>query len=124
MATDREAELRTALEARGLRLAAEHRGGMGGALLVYDGSVATVPTEIEIRAELGRWQAVLRFGEMRRPVLPEVWAAYLDGAEAAEWDFGDQAAFLRDRLDEAAVAYRDGEGVEEALHGLGQRLFE
>lgn len=108
------------LTSSGLRLVHEDRGGMGGVLLVYEGTVDGLPASVEITADRGQWQALLKFDGMRTSVLPEVWAAYLDGTDVYDMTVDDQARFIRERLGDAAAAFRKDPESGRKLTEIGR----
>ena len=101
------------LESAGFRLVSASRGGMGGMQLIYEGAIDGLPVEVEINADRGLWQALLKFDGMDGFTTAEVMAAYLDVAEVVDGDVEFEAAFIRERGAEAAVAFRrDGDAAE------------
>jgi hypothetical protein len=108
------------LTSSGFQLVHEDRGGMGGVLLVYEGSVDDLPATVEITADRGQWQVGVKFDAMRKAVLPEVWTAYLDGGDAHDMPVDDQATFIRDRLHDAAAAFRRDPEADNKLTAIGR----
>jgi len=108
------------LTSLGFRLVREDRGDMGGTLLVYEGTAEGMAATVEIAADRGQWEALLKFGGMRKVVLPEIWIAYLDGVEVGDISVNDQVAFVRDRLVEAAGAFRQDDEAEAKLTTIGR----
>jgi hypothetical protein len=104
----------------GFQLVHEDRGGMGGVLLIYQGAVDGLPAAVEIAADRGQWQLVVKFDGMYKAKLPEVWAAYLDGGDAHDMAVDDQATFIRDRLHEAAAAFRRDPEADDKLTAIGR----
>jgi hypothetical protein len=107
------------LTSSGFRLVREDRGGMGGVLLVYEGTADGLPASVEITADRGQWQALLKFDGMRTSVLPEIWTAYLDGADAHDMTVDDQVKFIRDRLADAATTFRQDPKADGILTEIG-----
>ena len=112
------------LESSGFRLAGEDEGGMGGVQLIYEGVLDEVPAAVEIYADRGHWQALLKFDGMAKFHTPDVWAAYLDGTEVGEHDIGYEATFIRERGTEAATAVRTDPDAERKLAEAGRAYME
>lgn len=108
------------LDSCGFRLVREDRGGMGGVLLVYEGHADGLPAAVEITADRGQWQAALKFDGMRRSVLPEVWTAYVDGADVHDMNVAGQVKFIRERLADAAASFRQDPEADGRLTELGR----
>lgn len=121
------AELLRQLGAAGFDTVADQRGGMGGAEIVLRGTVPD-PVEVTVSGDRGHWAVQVRVAGMSRGIVPAVWEAYLDGHEVTELDLDRQAAFVRDRLPDAAAAVRADPGIEATLVQLGRdymrRLLE
>ncbi len=93
--------------------------GAGGLLLELQGPVRAgaqwVDASVRISGEDGHWSISVRFEHMSRWVWTQAWEAYLDGTEPGEPDLARQAAFVRNRLADAAVAIFSDTGAERAL---------
>ncbi len=112
------------LESSGFRLVSDDDGGMGGVQLIYTGVFDEVPAEVEIYADRGHWQALLKLNGMAKFHTPDVWAAYLDGTEVGEHDIAYEAAFIRERGAEAATAVRRDPDAERKVVEAGQAYME
>jgi hypothetical protein len=75
---------------------------------------------VEITADRGQWQALLKLDGMNTSVLPEVWAAYLDGTDVHDMGVDDQATFIRERLGDAVVAFRQDPTADGKLTEIGR----
>ncbi|QUQ71159.1 hypothetical protein [Kutzneria sp. CA-103260] len=107
------------LGSSGFELTGENRGGMGGVQLIYQGALDGVAATVEIEVETGFWQALLKFEGMAKGRIPDVWAAYLDGAEVNDHDIDYEAEFIRERGAEAAAAWRRDPAADQKLAELG-----
>lgn len=93
--------------------------GAGSMLLELQGPVKAgaqwVAGFVRISAEQEHWSVAVRFEQMSRWIWAQVWEAYLDGVELGDPDLERQAAFVRFRLSEAAVAVYSDIAAEPAL---------
>jgi hypothetical protein len=93
--------------------------GAGGLLLELQGPVKAggqwVEAFVRISAEVGHWSISVRFEPMSRWIWTQIWEAYLDGTELGEPDLTRQAAFVRRRLPDAAVAIHSEAAAERAM---------
>ena len=110
----------THLESSGFRLVSESRGGMGGVQLIYTGAFDEVPATVEINADRGLWQALLKFDDMGRFTTAPVLTAYLDGTDVVDSDIDFEVAFIRERGAEAATAYRQDPDAARRITEIGR----
>lgn len=108
------------LEAAGFQLVSESRGGMGGVQLIYTGAFDQLPTVVEINADRGRWQAVLKFAGMNEFTTAQVLAAYLDGTKVTDPDIDFETTFIRNRGAEAATAFRQDPDADLKITEIGR----
>ena len=101
--------------------------GAGGLLLELHGPVKAgtqwVEAAVRISAEHGHWSISVRFEHMSRWIWTQVWEAYLDGVELGEPDLDRQAAFVRNRLPDAAMAIYAEDAAERELIRLTERYL-
>lgn len=106
------------LAGRGFDVRSEQHGA-GSLQLELQGPVKGgglwVECFVRISADLGHWSISVRFEGMSRWIWTQVWEAYLDGSTLGEPDLDRQAAFVRHRLPDAAVAIRSEAAAERAL---------
>ena len=117
-------ELYIWLVGHGFTVASDRRGGMGGVLLTLTGQIGLWPAAwIEISGDRGQWSIKLRFDGMSRYIATQSWAAYLDSVGISEPDVQRQAAFLENRLSDAALAYMANPTVESDLVRIGEEYM-
>ncbi|MGI8808356.1 MAG: hypothetical protein ACR2KK_11025 [Acidimicrobiales bacterium] len=97
---------------------------MGGLEVTLDGPVpgsADYPrAQVRISADSGHWMLALRCTGMSCFIDPRIWVAHLDAAPIGEPDVGRQAAFVGERLVEAAEAVAADSSIESTLVRVGQ----
>lgn len=112
------------LVGHGFTVASDIRGGMGGVLLTLTGQIGLGPAAwIEISGDRGQWSIRLRFDGMSRYIATQSWAAYLDSVGISEPDVQQQAAFVENRLSDAALAYMANPTVESDLVRTGEEYM-
>lgn len=112
------------LEAAGFQLVRESRGGMGGVDLIYTGAFDRVPTAVEINAELGHWQVLMKFDGMNDFATAQMVTAYLDGTEVVGPDVDFETAFIRNRGAEAAAAVAQDPDADRRITEIGRARME
>jgi len=117
-------DLYALLRSEGFGVVDDRRGGMGGLIVTLDrpvlGSAEYPRAQVQIAADRGQWTVALKFAGMSRFIDPRVWVAHLDAAPIGEPDVGQQAAFVGERLVEAAEAVKANPAIESLLVRLGQ----
>ena len=112
------------LVGHGFTVASDIRGGMGGVLLTLTGQIGLGPAAwIEISGDRGQWSIRLRFDGMSRYIAIQSWAAYLDSVGISEPDVQQQAAFVENRLSDAALAYMANPTIESDLVRIGEEYM-
>jgi len=96
---------------------------MGGVLLVYGGTVDGLPASVEITADRGTMAGAAEVRRHARRRSCRGLDRLLDATDVHDMAVDDQATFVRDRLGDAAAAFRQNPEAAGKLTEIGRAML-